>query len=185
MNSSVVLKFRPRSMMQALCVSARISVVNRYKYDYACEDEYFQRDMTLLEARKLPLPLPDTFRHKSPPVHEIWPAHWNDVRFNFRPEFIDRRMFVHDNYQNAYDFPHDYLHTVGYHDEDLDYELPDPYTAMHFKKKRSQVTSIFGAVIAIGLLILYPIVGLKMPQRDNPFYYRKKYGTGTTIEQQQ
>jgi hypothetical protein len=21
--------------------------------------------------------------HKSPPYHEIWPAHWNDVRFNF------------------------------------------------------------------------------------------------------
>lgn len=29
--------------------------------DYACEDEYFERDMTLLEARKLPLPLPEDF----------------------------------------------------------------------------------------------------------------------------
>ena len=122
---------------QILLGSTRIGVVNRYKYDYACEDEYFQRDMTLLEARKLPLPVPETFRHKSPPVHEIWPAHWNDVRFNFRPEFIDRRMYVWDNFQNAYDFTHDYSHTVGFPDEDMDYELPDPYTAMHFKKKRS------------------------------------------------
>jgi len=44
---------------------------------------------------------------------------------------------------------------------------------------------MIGAVIAVGLLIFYPTVGLKMPQRDNPFYYRKKYGSSTTIEQMQ
>jgi hypothetical protein len=84
---------------------------------------------------------------------------------------------------HQYDFIHDASHTLGYIDEDLDYELPDPMTAMHFKKKRSGPMAIIGAVIAVGLLIGYPIFGLKMPQRDNPFYYRKKYGSPSTIQQ--
>ena len=86
---------------------------------------------------------------------------------------------------NIYDFPHDFAHTTGYVDEDLDYELPDPVTAMHFKKKRSGAFSMLGAVIAVGTLFLYPTLGLKLPQKDNPFYYRKKFGTPTTIEQAQ
>ena len=139
--------------------------------------------MTLLEARALPLPIPKDFKHADPPDHEVWPAHWNDVRFNFIPQNIDRRMFIHDNYMNLYDFPHDFAHTTGFVDEDLDYELPDPGSAMHFKKKRSGVTGFIGAFIAIGLLIGYPICGLKVPQKDNPFYYRKKYATSSSIQQ--
>ncbi len=64
--------------------------------------------MTMLEARKLPLPLPITFRkcsiaaklslgHKQVPLQEMWPSHWNDVRFNYLPQNMDRRCFVHDN----------------------------------------------------------------------------------------
>ena len=64
---------------------------------------------------------------------------------------------------NAYDFRHDFAHTTGYVDEDLDYEQPDPMSAMHFKKKRSQPMAAIGIVIALGLLIGYPIFGLKMP----------------------
>ena len=94
-------------------------------------------------------------------------------------------MFIHDNYMNSYDFHHDFIHTFGYVDEDLDYEAPDPYTAMHFKLKRSEVTSFIGAFIALGICIGYPIFGLKVPQKDNPFYYRKKYATVTTINQMQ
>jgi hypothetical protein len=45
-------------------LGTRIGVRNRYKYDYATEDEYFEREMTLLEARHLPLPLPADWRHK-------------------------------------------------------------------------------------------------------------------------
>lgn len=139
--------------------------------------------MTILEARHLPLPLPNDFRHKQLPYHEMWPAHWNDVRFNFKPQNMDRRMFLHDNYMNMYDFQHDAAHTLGYVDEDLDYELPDPMTAMHFKKKRSGPVAMLGAVIALAVLIGYPIFGLKMPQKDNPFYFRKKYATPSTMEQ--
>ena len=72
-------------------------------------------------------------------------------------------MVIHDNYMNAYDFHHDYAHTTGYFDEDLDYELPDPMSAMHFKKKRSGPMAMIGAVIAVGMLFGYPIFGLKMP----------------------
>lgn len=177
------LRSRQLSSQYAVVFTSRIGVKNRYRYDYACEDEYFEREMTILEARHLPLPLPKDFRHKSPPYHEIMPAHWNDVRFNFLPQNLDRRMFLHDNYMNMYDFRHDAAHTLGYIDEDLDYELPDPMTAMHFKKKRSGAVAMLGAVIAIGVLVGYPIFGLKMPQKDNPFFWRKKYGTPTTIEQ--
>ena len=92
-------------------------------------------------------------------------------------------MYLHDNMMNAYDFPHDFAHTTGYVDEDLDYEMPDPMTAMHFKKKRSGPMASLGILIVFGLLFGYPMFGLKMPQRDNPFYYRKKYGSATTIEQ--
>jgi hypothetical protein len=166
-------------------MATRIGVHNRYKYDYACEDEYFEREMTILEARHLPMPLPVDWRHKQLPINEYMPAHWNDVRFNFLPQNYDRRMYLHDNYMSMYDFPHDAAHTLGYPDEDLDYELPDPQSAMHFKKKRSGAFSILGAVIAVAVLIGYPIFGLKMPQKDNPFYWRKKYGTPTSVEQAQ
>lgn len=64
---------------------------------------------------------------------------------------------------NMYDFPHDFAHTTGYVDEDLDYELPDPETAMHFNKARSPPIAVIGGVIAVGLLLLYPTFGLKMP----------------------
>jgi hypothetical protein len=67
----------------------------------------------------------------------------------------------------------------------LDYELPDPFSGMHFKKKRSGPIAMLGAVIAVGTLFLYPTLGLKLPQRDNPFFYRKKYGTPTTVNQMQ
>lgn len=180
--------FRLRSSLATpyhLLATARIGVRNRYAYDYACEDEYFEREMTMLEARNLPLPLPKDFAHAHPPDNEIWPAHFNDVRFNFKPQNLDRRMFLHDNYMNQYDFAHDLAHTTGFVDEDLDFELPDPYNAMHFKKKRSQVTQTIGIVIAVGMLIFLPILGLKLPQKDNPFYWRKKYATLTTLTQHQ
>ena len=84
---------------------------------------------------------------------------------------------------NQYDFPHDAVHTLGYVDEDLDYELPDPVTAMHYKKTWSPAWTMLGALVSVGLLFLYPIFGLKMPQKDNPFFYRKKYATPSTLEQ--
>ena len=68
-------------------------------------------------------------------------------------------------------------------DEDLDYELPDPATAIHFKKKRSIPIMFLGAFIWVGALFFFPTCGLKIPQKDNPFYYRKKYAQSTTIQQ--
>ena len=75
------------------------------------------------------------------------------------------------------------MHGVGYADEDLDYELPDPYSAMHFKNKRNGVVMSFGALISLGIILGYPTLGLKMPQKDNPIEYRKKYGTTGTVQQ--
>ena len=43
---------------------------------------------------------------------------------------------------------------------------------------------IFGLVV-VGICIGYPTLGLKMPNRDNPCTYRKKYGTTTAIQQMQ
>ena len=163
--------------------TARIGVRNRYAFDYSCEDEYFQKDMTMLEARNLPLPIPMDFKHATHPDNEVWPAHWNDVRFNFLPQRQDRRMFIHDNYMNYYNFENDFAHTTGFVDEDLDFELPDPHNAMHYKKKRSNVVAFAGAFIAVGALIFYPICGFKIPQKDNPFYWRKKYASTTSIQQ--
>ena len=139
--------------------------------------------MTLFDAKALPLPLPDNFQHVLHPDNEVWPAHWNDVRFNFKPQKQDRRCFIHDNMMNVYNIQDDFAHTTGYVDEDLDYELPDPYTAMHFKKKRSGAIMFFGAFITVGAFFLYPTFGLKIPQRDNPFFYRKKYATPSSISQ--
>jgi len=56
---------------------------------------------------------------------------------------------------------------------------------MHFKKQKAGILHLLGAVIAVGLLFGYPIFGLKMPQKDNPFYYRVKYGSVTTLQQMQ
>ena len=139
--------------------------------------------MTLLEAKHLPLPIPSDFTHAKPTYDEIWPAHWNDVRFNFRPENIDRRCFIHDNMMNLYNFEHDFAHTTGYVDEDLDWEQPDPYDSNHFKKKRSGAVMFIGAFVALAGLYLLPTCGFKIPQKDNPFYYRKKYASSTSIQQ--
>ena len=59
--------------------------------------------------------------------------------------------------------------------------MPDPAGAMHYKKKRSGVIAFMGAFFAVGALVGYPIFGLKIPQKDNPFFYRKKYATSTSI----
>ncbi len=64
---------------------------------------------------------------------------------------------------NVYDIEHDFAHTTGYVDEDLDYELPDPVSAMHYKKKRSGALMFLGAFIVCGALVLYPTAGLKIP----------------------
>ena len=95
--------FRLRSSLSTpyhLLAASRIGVHNRYANDYACEDEYFEREMTMLDARNLPLPLPKDFIHAHPPDNEIFPAHFNDVRFNYKPQNLDRRCFIHDNYMN-------------------------------------------------------------------------------------
>ncbi len=99
-NSFLVARLRGGMQCHSRLYAARIGVRNRYKYDYACDDEYFEREMTVLEARHLPLPLPDDYRHKQLPLHELYPAHWNDVRFNYLPQNRDRRMFLHENYMN-------------------------------------------------------------------------------------
>ena len=144
--------------------------------------------MTLYEAKMLPLPLPENFSHVSPMERlddEIQPLHWNDVRFNFKPQLIDRRCFFHTNYMNLYNFEHDYAHTTGFVDEDLDYELPDPASAMHFKKKRSAPLMFLGAFISVAALFIYPICGLKIPQKDNPFFWRmKKFADIDAIHEQ-
>ena len=71
----------PKSMIY----STRLGMSNKYAHDYACEDEFFEREMTLLDSKLLPLPLPDDYRHKELPIDEVYPPHWNDVRFNFLP----------------------------------------------------------------------------------------------------
>jgi len=45
--------------------ASRLRSSNKYAYDYACEDEYFEREMTLLDAKNATLPISNSFRHKS------------------------------------------------------------------------------------------------------------------------
>ena len=57
--------------------------------------------MTLLEAKKLPLPVPSSFRHKRIPLDVFYPPQSNDSRFarlNHDPGFFGRRCFIHDTY---------------------------------------------------------------------------------------
>ncbi len=111
----------------------------------------------------------------------MYPAHHNDVRFIFRPAWFGRRCFVHDTYMNSYDIDEDMVHGLGFRDEDLDYELPDPLSAMHWKKKRSPFYAYLLLVIWTGLFFGYAIVGLKIPQKDNPFFWRKKFASPSSI----
>ena len=164
---------------------ARITVINRYKYDYSVEDGFFEKEMTYLEAKKMPLPIPDSFRHKRPPLDVLYPVHWNDVRFNHHPGFFGRRCFIHDTYFPKYDIDNDIPHSLGHRDEDLDYELPDPIDNMHFKRKRSQFVHIALFVFWASAFFGYAICGLKLPQTNNPFYWRKKFATNTTMYQMQ
>ena len=61
--------------------------------------------------------------------------------------------------------------------------MPDPYDAMHFKYKRSTVIMFGGAFVSLAIVVGYPTLGLKMPQKDNPIQMRKKYGTTGTVQQ--
>ena len=47
------------------------------------------------------------------------------------------------------------------------------------------MTMFMNAFIVIAVVVLYPTLGLKMPQKDNPIQFRKKYGTTGTIQQMQ
>ena len=82
---------------------------------------------------------------------------------------------------NFYNFEQDFSHSVGFEDEDQDMELPDPLPAMHYKKKRSNVIGFLGAFVLVFATFGYPIFGLKIPQKDNPFYYRKKYASAGSV----
>ena len=77
-------------------------------------------------------------------------------------------MFLHDNNAIMYDMHNDYYHGVGYQDEDMDYELPDPYDGIHQKYKRTPTIMFACGFVCVGLIIGYPTLGLKMPQKDNP-----------------
>ena len=94
--------------------ASRLGMTNKYAYDYACEDEYFEREMTLLDAKLMHLPIPTTHKHKVAPVDEMQPPHWNDVRFNYFPQNLDRRCYIHDNLAIFYNMQDDYMHGVGF-----------------------------------------------------------------------
>jgi len=51
----------PKSTIYA----SRLTMSNKYAHDYACEDEYFEREMTLLDAKVAHLPIPESYKHKS------------------------------------------------------------------------------------------------------------------------
>jgi hypothetical protein len=51
--------------------ASRLGMTNKYAHDYACEDEFFEREMTMLDAKLTTLPLSEDFRHKSLPIDEI------------------------------------------------------------------------------------------------------------------
>src|SRR5690606_5704824 len=128
---------RSRGINSPLQYMASSNTVNyRYKYDYSGEGGVFAKEMTYLVSKKMPIPVPESFRHKRPPMDVLYPVHWNDVRFNHHPGFFGRRCFIHDTYFPKYDIDHDVPHSIGYRDEDLDYEAPDPIGNMHFKRKR-------------------------------------------------
>ena len=141
--------------------------------------------MTLLEAKKMPLPMPEAFKHKRLPYDTYYPANHNDVRYNLKIGNVGRRCFMHDTYMNSYDLQHDLEHSLGYRDEDMDFELPDPIEGMHFKRKRSPFWAYTMGLIWACLFFGYAIVGLKIPQKDNPFFWRKKYASPSSIEQMQ
>jgi len=110
------MAFRRNNLIvpKATIFASRLGMTNKYAHDYACEDEYFEREMTMLDAKLQTLPLPTTFKHKELPINEIYPPHWNDVRFNFLPQNLDRRCFIHDNMAIFYNMHNDYYHGVGY-----------------------------------------------------------------------
>ena len=161
--------------------TTRVGVQNRYRYDYSCEDEYYEKPMTLIEAVHLPLPVSESFSHISPDDEFNLPYHWNDVRFNYKPQHMDRRCFIHDNWMNTYNFAHEAGHLLGCMDEDLDWMMGDPMEGMHWKQLRSPIINFAGAFILVAATFIYPLFGLKIPQRDNPFYWRKKYASVGTM----
>ena len=128
------------------------------------------------------MPLPSEFKHKRIPLDVLYPAHLNDVRFDFKPQFWGRRHFTHDTYMHSYGDVHHLTHTIGHVDEDWDGEMPDPFDEqMHFKFKRNPIFWFVFAVIWVGLFFGYATVGLKTPQTNNPFYWRKKYASAGAI----
>ena len=161
---------------KSLIYASRLGMTNKYAYDYACEDEFFEREMTMQEAKLMTLPLNDNMKHKQLDMMEVIPPYWEDPRYNFKPELMDRRCFIHDFLPVFYNMQEDYYHTVGYEDEDFEHELPDPYSNMHFKNKRSPVIMQVVGAVAVGIIVGFPTLGLKLPDVHNAHQFRKKYG---------
>ena len=70
---------------------------------------------------------------------------------------------------------------MGHVDENFDGEIPDPVGNMHFNRNRSPILGIVFAITTSVLYLGYWSIGLKYPQRENIFYYRKKFATSGAI----
>ncbi len=70
---------------------------------------------------------------------------------------------------------------MGHPDEDFDGEIPDPVANMHFNRNRSPWLGVMFALATSVLYAGYWSIGLKYPQRDNVFYYRKKFANKGAI----
>ena len=85
----------------------------------------------------------------------------------------------------TYDFEHDYVHSYGYIDEDLEYEMPEPIEAGHYKRKRSPMLAPIGMGVWVLTFFCFAAFGLKVPQKDNPFFWRTKFASGSSVQQMQ
>ena len=53
----MALRSGPCGAVKSAQFATRIGMTNRYRMDYACEDEYFEREMTVLDAKLTKLPI--------------------------------------------------------------------------------------------------------------------------------
>ena len=147
---------RTNSFMQTLKQSARYGKpINRWQYVflslnqyYSNEDGIFEENFNYIEQMTIPQPFPTNhliFSHKGLPPN-LYPSHFNDVRYVHKTYLWPRRHFVPDfkvillNDQfrlvNNYNFE-DLLHGNGFPDFDLDYQLADPMESNHYVQNRS------------------------------------------------
>lgn len=136
MNIRHIQAMRPKRLrFQVTAFSRYGTPLNRWQFHYANEDGVYEQDLSWIEAKTMPQPLPKNYwlDHKNIP-DSYNPDHKNDVRYNFQPQYWPRRHMVHTYKLKVYNYNSldSIMHGNEWYDMQLDFQIEEPMDSNHY-----------------------------------------------------